>query len=73
MVYICPEVNIHLICRIQERLKHVLRQYEVREKHFECVVRSKELEMLVARARLEELRRLTEEEVRAKFSQLTFA
>ncbi|KAG9045104.1 hypothetical protein FS837_007036 [Tulasnella sp. UAMH 9824] len=49
---------------VRERLKHVLRQYEVREKHFECVVRSKELEMLVTRARLEELRRLTEEEIR---------
>ncbi|KAG8905366.1 hypothetical protein FRC01_008380 [Tulasnella sp. 417] len=49
---------------VKERLKHVLRQYEVREKHFECVVRSKELEMLVTRARLEELRRLTEEEIR---------
>ncbi|KAG8976948.1 hypothetical protein FRB90_008994, partial [Tulasnella sp. 427] len=48
---------------VRERLKHVLRQYEVREKHFECVVRSRELEMLVARARLDELRRLTEEEI----------
>lgn len=39
---------------VRERLKDVLRQYERRERHFEAVVRSKELEVLLARARVEE-------------------
>ncbi|QRV80437.1 hypothetical protein RhiJN_08452 [Ceratobasidium sp. AG-Ba] len=39
---------------VRERLKDVLRRYELREKHFEAVVRSKELEVLLARARVEE-------------------
>lgn len=39
---------------VRERLKDILRQYERRERHFEAVVRSKELEVLLARARVEE-------------------
>ncbi|KAL5533653.1 hypothetical protein ACEPAG_113 [Sanghuangporus baumii] len=38
----------------RERLKLVLRQYELRERHFECFVRSKELELLLARYREQE-------------------
>lgn len=39
---------------VRQRLKEVLRQYELRERHFECVIRSKELEVLLARARAAE-------------------
>lgn len=39
---------------VRERLKDVLRQYALRERHFECVVRSKELEVLLSRARAAE-------------------
>jgi len=49
---------------VRERLKDVLRQYELREKHFECVIRSKELEVLLSRARAEEQRSLVEQEQR---------
>ncbi|KIJ53495.1 hypothetical protein M422DRAFT_25368 [Sphaerobolus stellatus SS14] len=48
----------------RERLKDVLRQYELREKHFDCVIRSKELEVLLSRARTEEQRSLVEQERR---------
>ncbi|KAG5647733.1 hypothetical protein DXG03_008456 [Asterophora parasitica] len=51
---------------VRERLKEVLRQYELREKHFECVIRSKELEVLLSRARAAEQKQLAEgEKVRA--------
>jgi hypothetical protein len=40
----------------------VLRQYELRERHFECVVRSKELEVLLSRARAAEQKQLAEVE-----------
>lgn len=51
---------------IRERLKEVLRQYELRERHFECVIRSKELEVLLSRARAAEQKQLAEgEKVRA--------
>lgn len=60
---------------VRERLKEVLRQYELRERHFECVIHSKELEVLLSRARAAEQKRLVdgekaradkaEEEVRA--------
>ncbi|KAF9225498.1 hypothetical protein BS17DRAFT_751330 [Gyrodon lividus] len=43
---------------IRERLKEVLRQYELRERHFECVIRSKELEVLLSRARAAEQKQL---------------
>jgi len=45
---------------VRERLKDFLRQYELREKHFECVIRSKELEVLLSRARAEEQKQLAE-------------
>lgn len=47
---------------VRERLKEVLRQYELRERHFECVIRSKELEVLLSRARAAEQRQLAENE-----------
>lgn len=48
--------------RTRERLKLVLRQYELRERHFESFVRSKELELLLARYRETEQRQLVEAE-----------
>ncbi|KAF9567811.1 hypothetical protein CPC08DRAFT_520198 [Agrocybe pediades] len=47
---------------VQERLKEILRQYELRERHFECVIRSKELEVLLSRARAAEQKQLAEGE-----------
>ena len=47
---------------VRERLKEILRQYELRERHFECVVRSKELEVLLSRARAAEQKQLAEAE-----------
>ncbi|KXN88855.1 hypothetical protein AN958_06725 [Leucoagaricus sp. SymC.cos] len=43
---------------VRERLKEVLRQYELRERHFECLIRSKELEVLLSRARAAESKEL---------------
>ena len=40
----------------------MLRQYELRERHFECVIRSKELEVLLSRARAAEQKQLAEGE-----------
>ncbi|KAJ7597456.1 hypothetical protein C8J56DRAFT_920102 [Mycena floridula] len=47
---------------VRERLKDVLRHYELRERHFECVIRSKELEVLLSRARAAEQKQLSERE-----------
>ncbi|EKM61609.1 uncharacterized protein PHACADRAFT_84750 [Phanerochaete carnosa HHB-10118-sp] len=47
---------------VRERLKDILRQYELRERHFECVTRSKELEVLLSRARAAEQMQLAEGE-----------
>ena len=47
---------------VRERLKDILRQYELRERHFECVIRSKELEVLLSRARAEEQKQLAKGE-----------
>ena len=47
---------------MRERLKEVLRQYELRERHFECVIRSKELEVLLSRARAAEQKQLAANE-----------
>jgi hypothetical protein len=44
-------------------LKHVLRQYELRERHYNTILRSKELEVLVAKARAEEGKQIAEEGV----------
>ena len=62
---------------MRARLKDILRQYELRERHFECVIRSKELEVLLSRARAAEQKQLAEgekaraekveEEVRPRF------
>ena len=46
--------------RTKERLKFVLRQYELRERHFECFVRSRELELLLAKYREQEQGQLVE-------------
>ena len=66
---------------VRERLKDILRQYELRERHFECVIRSKELEVLLSRARAAEQQQLaegqanratkTEQEVKLKLSWLS--
>ena len=54
---------------MRERLKDILRQYELRERHFECVIRSKELEVLLSRARAAEQKQLAEgEKARAERS-----
>lgn len=68
---------------VRERLKEVLRQYELRERHFECVIRSKELEVLLSRARAAEQKQLAsgektradkqEEEVRCFLGRLVLA
>ncbi|PFH52258.1 hypothetical protein AMATHDRAFT_74319 [Amanita thiersii Skay4041] len=47
---------------VRDRLKEVLRLYELRERHFECVIRSKELEVLLSRARAAEQKQLAEGE-----------
>ncbi|KAL1739851.1 hypothetical protein HDZ31DRAFT_48662 [Schizophyllum fasciatum] len=47
---------------VRERLKEVLKQYELRERHFECVMRSKELEVLLSRARASEQKQLLDAE-----------
>jgi Myosin-like coiled-coil protein len=47
---------------IRVRLKEVLHQYELRERHFECIIRSKELEVLLSRARAAEQKQLAEGE-----------
>ncbi|RDB29407.1 hypothetical protein Hypma_015850 [Hypsizygus marmoreus] len=47
---------------VRERLKEILRQYELRERHFECVIRSKELEVLLSRARAAEQKQLADGE-----------
>ena len=51
-----------ILSSVRERLKDVLRQYELRERHFECVIRSKELEVLLSRARAAEQKQLAEGE-----------
>jgi len=38
--------------RVRERLKNLLRQYELREKHFDAIIRSKELEVMLSKARV---------------------
>ena len=45
---------------VRERLKDILRQYELRERHFECLLRSKELELLLAKYREQEQRQLVD-------------
>jgi hypothetical protein len=47
---------------VRSRLKDILRQYELRECHFECVIRSKELEVLLPRARAAEQKQPAEGE-----------
>jgi len=42
---------------VRERLKDLLRQYELREKHIDAILRSKELELMIATAQTQELNR----------------
>lgn len=51
-----------MLDRVRERLKDILQQYKLREQHFECVVRSKELEVLLSRARAAEQKQLADSE-----------
>lgn len=53
---------ITIYCSVRARLKHVLRQYELREKHFECVIRSKDLEILLSKARAAEQKQIADGE-----------
>lgn len=44
--------HLLLTDRVRERLKNLLRQYELREKHFDAIIRSKELEVMLSKARV---------------------
>jgi hypothetical protein len=44
-------------------LKDILRQYELRERHFKCFIQSKELEVLLSHARAAEQKQLAEGEL----------
>ena len=59
---LCVQNAINTLPSVRERLKEVLRQYELRERHFECVIRSKELEVLLSRARAAEQKQLADGE-----------
>jgi hypothetical protein len=50
----CIPILFHpfLHYRVRERLKNLLRQYELREKHFDAIIRSKELEVMLSKARV---------------------
>lgn len=50
----CDSNLTHLLLtdRVRERLKNLLRQYELREKHFDAIIRSKELEVMLSKARV---------------------
>ena len=54
--------KLAIFSSIRVRLKEVLHQYELRERHFECIIRSKELEVLLSRARAAEQKQLAEGE-----------
>ena len=48
-----PDLSRPLLTyRVRERLKNLLRQYELREKHFDAIIRSKELEVMLSKARV---------------------
>ncbi|KAF9511465.1 hypothetical protein BS47DRAFT_1330944 [Hydnum rufescens UP504] len=47
---------------VRTRLEGLLTQYELRERHFEAIIRSKELEVLLAKARAEEQKHLADVE-----------
>lgn len=51
-----------LLSRLKEKFKSFLEQYELREKHFNCVVKSKDLELQLYDAKLEQQKQLTEQE-----------
>ncbi|KAF8314438.1 hypothetical protein DL93DRAFT_2058080 [Clavulina sp. PMI_390] len=49
---------------VRGRLEDLLTQYELRERHFEAVIRSKQLELLLAKARVEEQKQIINSQVR---------
>jgi hypothetical protein len=55
----------YLASRVKERLKDLLRQYELRERHFDAIIRSKELEVMLSKARTQEIKAQLEREVEA--------
>jgi hypothetical protein len=46
------------VISVRGRLEDLLAQYEIRERHFEAVIRSKQLELLRAKARVDEQKKL---------------
>ncbi|CAG8457236.1 1032_t:CDS:10 [Ambispora leptoticha] len=48
---------------LKDKFRSFLEQYELREKHFNCVVRSKDLELQLYEAKLQQQRQITEEEI----------
>jgi hypothetical protein len=52
-IFFDPSLSRPLLTyRVRERLKNLLRQYELREKHFDAIIRSKELEVMLSKARV---------------------
>ncbi|KAG9293690.1 hypothetical protein G9A89_019027 [Geosiphon pyriformis] len=48
---------------LKDKFRSFLEQYELREKHYNCVVRSKDLELQLYEAKLQQQRQLTDQEV----------
>ena len=48
--------------RLKDKFRSFLEQYELREKHFNSVVRSKDLELQLYEAKLQQQKQLTEQE-----------
>lgn len=47
---------------MKERFKLFLEQYELREKHFQCVLKSKDLELQIYEAKLSQSKEIVEED-----------
>ncbi len=48
--------------RLKNKFRSFLEQYELREKHFNSVVRSKDLELQLYEAKLQQQKQLTDQE-----------
>lgn len=48
---------------MKDKFRSFLEQYELREKHFKSVVRSKDLELQLYEAKLQQQKQLTEQEM----------
>jgi hypothetical protein len=48
---------------LKDKFRSFLEQYELREKHFKSVVRSKDLELQLYEAKLQQQKQLTEQEI----------